>query len=84
MLFRSAERSIGLAERRAGQSLDVRPLVVALASQVLWGKSLSEERDERAGISANAQRRGRITRELLTELREHIDKSRKLQADGND
>ncbi|CAN5349482.1 hypothetical protein BH09ACT8_BH09ACT8_30970 [soil metagenome] len=43
----------------------------------LWGQPLSAERDKRAGEDANAQRRGRVSRELIAELQEAI-------ADGDD
>jgi hypothetical protein len=43
----------------------------------LWHRTFSEERDRRAGPDANQQKRGRVSRELRTELENAI-------ADGND
>jgi hypothetical protein len=33
-----------------------------------WKRTLSQERDRRAGPAANAQKRGRVSRELAAEL----------------
>lgn len=59
----------GEAEERAAKSLDVGVYELAAASAYLWGKTLSDERDARAGDGASAQKRGRITRQLIDELR---------------
>ena len=63
----------GEAEERAAKSLDVELYEVAAASAYLWGKTLSDERDARAGEGASAQKRGRITRQLMDELRTALD-----------
>lgn len=39
-----------------------------------WGRSFTAERDRRAGPDANAQKRGRISRELKAELQEAINR----------
>lgn len=63
------ERRSGEAEQRAADALVVKMYALTLASVYLWGKSLSDERDARAGACASAQKRGRITRQLMDELK---------------
>lgn len=63
------ERRSGEAEQRAADALVVKMYALTLASVYLWGKSLSDERDARAGADASAQKRGRITRQLMDELK---------------
>lgn len=63
----------GEAEDRAARALGVGDDVIAVASAHLWQQSLSDERDERAGRDASAQKRGRITRQLYAELKAVID-----------
>ncbi len=65
-------RRRGLDERRVAKRLGISDDVLAAASWTLWRQSFSEERDERAGPDANAQRRGRVARELQAELREAL------------
>jgi hypothetical protein len=62
----------GEAEDRAARALGVDKgrLVNAMADR--WGKSLTAERDQRAGPGASAQKRGQITRALRDELRKAI------------
>jgi hypothetical protein len=62
----------GLTEHRLAQRLGVTPVKVADQSFLLWQSTFSEERDRRAGPDANQQKRGRISRELRTELEEAI------------
>jgi hypothetical protein len=51
---------------------------LAATSFRLWdGRTFAEERHHRAGSDANAQKRGRVTRELRAELEEAL-------ADGDD
>lgn len=69
LLMRIIEKS-GEAEQRAARSLGIPISDLAAFSAKLWGRSYSEERDRRAGAEAQAQKRGRIGRELRTELRE--------------
>ena len=38
-----------------------------------WRKSYSAERDQRAGAGANAQKKGRVARELKAELKAVLD-----------
>jgi hypothetical protein len=54
-----------LVERELGADRD--RLVAAMAA--LWGQSYSAERDERAGRGANAQKKGRVARQLKADLK---------------
>lgn len=63
----------GEAEARAAKALGVDPGTLAELMLDTWGHTLSIERDTRAGEGANAQKRGRIARELREELREVIN-----------
>jgi hypothetical protein len=45
----------------------------AALSAYLWGRTLSAERDRRAGAGANKQDRGRITRRLKAEMKAVLD-----------
>lgn len=62
----------GEAEDRAAKTLGVERFVLDHASAALWGKSLSQERDARAA-GESAQKRGRVTRSLLNEIRRVLD-----------
>jgi hypothetical protein len=63
------ESNSGEAEQRAADSLGVDVYALTLGSVYLWGRSLSDERDARAGSEASPQKRGRITRQLMDELK---------------
>jgi len=68
----------GLTEDRVARRLEVSRDRLAATSFRLWdGRTFGEERDRRAGSDANAQKRGRVTRELRAELEEAL-------ADGDD
>lgn len=62
-----------LAEERAAKALGLTSLSLAALSLHLWGHTLSEERDKRVGDDANAQQKGRVTRELRAELKKALD-----------
>jgi hypothetical protein len=62
----------GLAEERLAKRLAVEPARLADASFRLWRKTFSEERDRRGGPDANQQKRGRISRELRTQLEKEL------------
>ncbi|WP_197505508.1 hypothetical protein [Mycobacterium sp. 852002-51613_SCH5001154] len=70
-------RDCGLTEERTARALgvDLGRLTDAMAD--LWGHTVSEERDRRAGPGASPQKRGQITRQLRDELR-------KVLGDGDD
>ena len=64
----------GEAEQRLARRLDVSPFTLSAASAYLYnGLTASEERDRRAGPEASAQKRGRISREIQTELKAILD-----------
>lgn len=68
-VWRRVEAGSGDAELKLARSLGVPPVHVVAASALLWGRSLTQERDRRAGDGANAQRRGIISRTLGNEIR---------------
>jgi transcriptional regulator with XRE-family HTH domain len=72
------------AERKAARVLDVSPEAVLRAAMGRWGHSLANERDRRIGPRAGtlAPRslqavRGRVTRELVSELKPVIKRRRR-------
>lgn len=65
-------RTAGATEDRIRKSLGISPGLLAHLSAALWGRSFSQERDHRAGADANAQKRGRVSREMQTELKSAI------------
>jgi transcriptional regulator with XRE-family HTH domain len=67
----------GLAEQRLAKALGIDDSRLADVSQRLWGNTVSEERDKRAGAGANQQKKARVSRELRAEIEKAI-------ADGND
>ncbi|WP_301148992.1 helix-turn-helix domain-containing protein [Mycobacterium simiae] len=67
------QRHAGETEARIAKALGVPASTVAAASAHLWGRTLSAERDRRAGPDANAQDRGRITRQLRAEIQAVLD-----------
>lgn len=64
----------GETEERIAKSLGIDMLRMTLESTHLWGDAFSAERDRRAGPDANAQKRGRVSRELKAELKASIDR----------
>jgi transcriptional regulator with XRE-family HTH domain len=68
--------STGEAEERAGRVLGLSATDVASLAIGLWGRTLTEERDRRVGDggsdSGRAARRGRVTRELVKDLRARL------------
>ena len=69
-------RRSGLTEYRLATRLGISRDQLASMSFRLWQKTFSERRDQLAGADANAQKRGRISRELRAQLE-------KALADGN-
>lgn len=67
----------GQPEERLARQLKIELSALADISNLLWQRTFSEERDRRAGTDANAQKKGRISRELRHELEQEL-------ADGND
>ena len=70
--YATAERLRGTEERLARDfGLDRERLAAEMAA--LWRQSFHAERDRRAGGDANAQKKGRVARELKAELRKVLD-----------
>lgn len=61
-----------LAEQRLAATLGISGERLADVSSQLWGSTFGEERDRRAGVGANQQKKGRISRELRAELEKAI------------
>ena len=61
------------ADTRIAGSLGLDAYRAAELMTELWGRSFSDERDRRGGPGANAQKRGRISRDLKQELQEAVD-----------
>lgn len=72
-LYAASEQ--GETEARLSKSLGVDREVVATAAEELWGRTVSAERDARAGRDASPQMRGRVTRELKSELAQRISEA---------
>lgn len=73
--FVNALRASPEADQRLARSLGIPLAKLHSTAQELWGgRSFSEERDHRAGPDANAQKRGRISRELKAEIQERLDR----------
>lgn len=65
--------STGSADRQAARALHISVATLAAHSLELWGRSLSDERDHRAGQTANRRQKGQVTRTLLAEITTYID-----------
>lgn len=78
---RSLAQGMGEADERARRDLDMAEYPFEMLCLILWGRSLSAERDARlidagsteGSASSVAARRGRVTRELLTEARARLE-----------
>jgi hypothetical protein len=80
VLARVASRSIpSEADRHAARQLGVSVSRVVVSSEELWGRRLETERDRRLSGRQLEGRgfRGHVTRELLGELRDHIERDKK-------
>lgn len=80
--FQDSVQWAGLAEGRAAENLGIDAYSLAAHSVSMWGHSLSIERDHRlstwaseTGKVGTAQKKGQITRQLLAELRESIERT---------
>lgn len=62
----------GSAEDRLARQLGIERHRLAELSNLLWQSTFSEERDRRAGLGANQQKKGRITREMRAELEREL------------
>lgn len=77
--IRRGAEALGEAERKAGQRLGEDAVVVASLAFAVWGRSLTSERDRLLGSRADTDDagrrralRGRITRQLVDQLRDEI------------
>ncbi|MFJ3958899.1 helix-turn-helix domain-containing protein [Arthrobacter sp. NPDC090010] len=75
-LWDEVASSAGVAEDKAARSLGITSSELLGAAAALWGRSLTAEREARSQNGMTAQARGRITRQLLDELRTHIGNCR--------
>lgn len=75
-LVRDISHKSGETEERVAKSLGIPLFQLQWESAALWQDSFSAERDRRAGPNANAQKRGRASRELKAELRASINRGR--------
>ncbi|MFM8856624.1 MAG: helix-turn-helix domain-containing protein [Actinomycetota bacterium] len=66
--FVKIAKTSGATEDRIRKSLGISAMLLTHLSAALWRHSFSEERDRRAGDCANAQKRGRVSREMQAEL----------------
>lgn len=62
----------GITEKRMARQLGISVSDLMVRSIRLWGSTFSEERDRRAGLGANQQKKGRIAREMRGELEGHF------------
>jgi transcriptional regulator with XRE-family HTH domain len=62
----------GLTEDRLARRLAISHTKLAGVSLDLWQKTFSEERDQRAGVGANQQKKGQISRKLRAELEKKL------------
>lgn len=65
-------RHAGVAEKRMARQLEISVEDLMIMSIRLWGRTFSEERDTRAGAETSQQKKGRITREMRTELERRL------------
>jgi transcriptional regulator with XRE-family HTH domain len=63
----------GEPEERLARDLGLDRERLAAEMAALWRRSFHAERDRRAGADANAQKKGRVARELKAELRTVLD-----------
>lgn len=71
ILRKTTPELLGEADYRAAKNIGVDPTTALDAMDRLWGRSLSQECNRR-GSGQNPQKRGRITRELMTQLAKEL------------
>lgn len=71
--IRSVLHQSGEPESRIARGLGVSDADLAGYSAQLWGHTFSAERDKLAGVDANAQKRGQVSRKLKAELKAAIE-----------
>jgi len=70
---RPQRSSSSLAESRAAKKLGITPLVLQRVAARLWGRTLEDEAQQRAGVESTPQARGRVTRVLVDEIRDALE-----------
>ncbi|WP_039796362.1 hypothetical protein [Nocardia araoensis] len=65
-------------DAKVSRELGVSDLFMVFLSAKLWGETFTQKRNELAGADANAQKRGRVTRELKAELSKFIAQQKDL------
>ncbi|MCP9621771.1 hypothetical protein FOH10_30430 [Nocardia otitidiscaviarum] len=78
--IQTALKESGPTEDRVARDLGISTLRLAYESARLWKGTFTQERDRRAGDDANAQKRGRVSRDMKHELRQAISDDQKAQA----
>lgn len=71
--YRAVLAEFSDSDLRMARTLGVDRSTGAAAMWAVWGKTFVARRDELAGVDANAQKRGRIARELKAELKKVLD-----------
>lgn len=66
-------RKAGTDEDRLAKRLQISDTELAAASWRAWGRTFSDERDDRAGPESNAQKRGQVSRALQVELERFVN-----------
>lgn len=74
--YLQARRLWSLTDERNARKLDLTDEAFVIWCVHLWGQLMSQETEARAPADATAQKRGRITRDLLSELRNALSKHR--------
>lgn len=66
--FRAVAIDLGEPDMRMAASIGADRTTAAAAMAKLWGRTFTAERDARAGSGANAQKKGRVARDLKKEM----------------
>jgi hypothetical protein len=73
VLFLKTRQSFREADQRLCKAIGIDREFGAAVMARLWQHTFSDERDQRAGSDANAQRRGQVSRQLKAELEQEIN-----------
>lgn len=71
--WRTVRLDYSEGDRRMANSLGIDEAVAIAAMAKLWGRTFVAERDARAGREASAQKKGRVARDLKSEIEEALD-----------
>lgn len=71
--IRTAGERVTSGDDRLARALDISPTLFRLWSERLWGHGFEDERDDRAGEDASAQKKGHVSRVLKDELRARLN-----------